>query len=99
MAIECSELQQLNVRGLEREEVSQVDGPSSADRRRLWLFCVAQREALEAAVADASAFLVARVAEACCAAAVAATPVSARNLFAASTASSSLVIVSASSPV
>jgi hypothetical protein len=43
-----------DVRGLEREEVSQVDGPSSADRRKLWLFCVAQREALETAVAHSA---------------------------------------------
>ncbi len=43
-----------HVRGLEREEVSQVDGPSSADRRKLWLFCVAQREALETAVAHSA---------------------------------------------
>ena len=43
-----------DVRGLEREEVSQVDGPSSADRRKLWLFCVAQREELETAVAHSA---------------------------------------------
>jgi len=52
-----------DVRGLEREEVSQVDGPSSADRRKLWLFCVAQREALEAAVAEATKTAVAEVRE------------------------------------
>ena len=51
------------MRGLEREEVSQVDGPSSADRRKLWLFCVAQREALEAAVAQATKIAVAEVRE------------------------------------
>ena len=51
------------MRGLEREEVSQVDGPSSADRRKLWLFCVAQREALEAAVAEATKVAVAEVRE------------------------------------
>lgn len=50
-----------DVRGLERDEVSQVDGPSSADRRKLWLFCVAQREALEAAVADATRVAAAEV--------------------------------------
>ena len=52
-----------DVRSLEREEVSQVDGPSSADRRKLWLFCVAQREALEAAVAEATKIAVAEVRE------------------------------------
>ena len=51
------------MRGLEREEVSQVDGPSSADRRKLWLFCVAQREALEAAVSEATKVAVAEVRE------------------------------------
>ena len=51
------------MRGLEREEVSQVDGPSSADRRKLWLFCVAQREALEAAVAQATKIAVTEVRE------------------------------------
>jgi len=50
-----------DMRGLERDEVSQVEGPSSADRRKLWLFCVAQREALEAAVADATRVAAAEV--------------------------------------
>jgi hypothetical protein len=52
-----------DVRSLEREEVSQVDGPSSADRRKLWLFCVAQREALETAVTEATRTAVAEVRE------------------------------------
>ena len=51
-----------DVRGWKGRSV-QVDGPSSADRRKLWLFCVAQREALETAVAEATKTAVTEVRE------------------------------------
>ena len=51
--LDCATLE--DVRALERNDVSRVEGPSSSERRELWLFCCAARKRRDDAVAEARA--------------------------------------------
>ncbi|KAH8065974.1 hypothetical protein JL722_366 [Aureococcus anophagefferens] len=51
--LDCATLE--DVRALERDDVSRVEGPSSSERRELWLFCCAARKRRDDAVAEARA--------------------------------------------
>lgn len=59
--LDCACLDDL--RGLAREDVARVDGPSSAERRQLWLFVCDVRGRLDAAVAEAKAAAAVRLEE------------------------------------